>query len=276
MSGAMEKLGIEKYEVRGECLMVGSKGHTAVVLLDRPQVGNAFNTRMKAELTRLWPELDTDPDIRVIVVGSTSERFFCTGRDVTEVAETGTISSDVPFRRTGALTNRHAEIWTPVVCAVEGKTIGGGLHFVVDADIVVAGSTATFMDTHVNVGLVGALENLGVALKAGLGAALYLTLLGRGAELSAAQAQQLGLVQEVVEAGSALTRAMELAEIIARNSPSAVSRSLEAIWGLATMGGYEQALQQGWLLLRRQWDHPDSKEGPRAWAERREPRWSPR
>jgi E-phenylitaconyl-CoA hydratase len=252
---------------------VGRRGHIAYVLLDRPAKANSFNRAMSDTLGGVWPELDEDPEVRVIVLGTTTTRFFCTGRDVSEVDETGTIGKDLPLERAVSLTNRHMKIWTPVVCAVEGKTVGGGLHFIVDADIVVTGESATFMDTHVDMGFVGALENLGVALKAGIGSALYLTLLGRSAVMNAQQALGLGLVQEVVPDGTALTRAIEMAETIAKASPVTVSRSLEAIWGLAMFGGYEEALRQGWLLIRRNWEHPDSLEGPAAWAQKREPQW---
>jgi E-phenylitaconyl-CoA hydratase len=268
-------LNLDEYERRDEPgLVVGRTGHVAVVLLDRPHRGNAFHTAMKDALGPLWQELDADPRVRCIVLGSTDERLFCTGRDVTEVAETGTVGRDLPMHRSFALTTRHAEVWKPVVCAVEGKVVGGGMHFVVDADIVVGSETATFLDSHVNVGFVGAIENIGLALKAGISNSLYLTLVGREVQLDAQRAYQLGLLQELVPAGTALARALELAAIVARNSPSAVARSLEAVWSLAYVPGYDQALQYGHQLLRRQWDHPDSTEGPRAWAERRSPEWT--
>jgi E-phenylitaconyl-CoA hydratase len=273
MGTILETLGFTQEERRAGGLVLGRRGHVAAVLLDRPKVGNAINNAMIAEFGTLWHEFEADPDVRAIVLGSTGSRFFCTGRDISEVNESGQRQGDVNWRHSFTLTSRHAITWTPVICAVEGKALGAGLHFVVDADIVVAGRAASFLDTHVNVGFVGAFENLGLALKAGLGSALYLTLLGKEVALDADRAMQLGLVQEVVDEGSALPRAIDLADIVANSSPTAVSRSLEAIWGLATFGGYEQALQYGWSLVQRQRLHPDSVEGPRAWAERREPRW---
>jgi enoyl-CoA hydratase/carnithine racemase len=228
MGTILETLGFTQEERRAGGLVLGRRGHVAAVLLDRPKVGNAINNAMIAEFGTLWHEFEADPDVRAIVLGSTGSRFFCTGRDISEVNESGQRQGDVNWRHSFTLTSRHAITWTPVICAVEGKALGAGLHFVVDADIVVAGRAASFLDTHVNVGFVGAFENLGLALKA---------------------------------------------DIVANSSPTAVSRSLEAIWGLATFGGYEQALQYGWSLVQRQRLHPDSVEGPRAWAERREPRW---
>ena len=143
-----------------------------------------------------------------------------------------------------------------------------------EADIVIAGERATFRDTHVERGFVGNRENLFLALKAGLGAALYMSLVGGQVELDAARAERLGLVQEVVPAGTALTRALELAEIIARNSPSAMARQLEVLWNLARMH-HEEAVDVGENLLHWQQQHPDSTEGALAFAEKREPAWQP-
>ncbi len=99
-------------------VVVGRRGHLAYVLLDRPERGNAFNRAMSTTLGGIWPELDADPEVRVIVLGTTTTRFFCTGRDVTEVDQTGTIGIDLPLERAVSLTNRQMKIWTPVVCAV--------------------------------------------------------------------------------------------------------------------------------------------------------------
>ena len=80
----------------------------------------------------------------------------------------------------------------PVICAVNGLCVGGGLHFVVDSDVVVAAESAAFMDTHVNVGMVGAIENVGLAKRLPLGAALRMTLMGRHYRMTARRAYELG------------------------------------------------------------------------------------
>lgn len=270
-----ERLGLESAESRGDAIVVGRKGHVALLLFDRPEVLNAYNRAMIREIGKLWPELDADPEVRSIVVGSTTEKVFHCGIDVKEVSAVGYPNKargqdDV---RGGALTTRDAGVWKPVVAAVEGRALGGGLHWVVEADIVVASETAFFQDSHVNVGMVGNRENLGFAIKAGMGAALYLTMVGKDVRIDAEHAYRLGLVQELVPAGQALPRAIELAEIIARNSPAAVSKSLQAMWGLTTMS-YEDAIQRGWELLVEQQGHPDASEGPRAFGEKRAPVWT--
>src|SRR5205085_11315077 len=92
-----------------------------------------------------------------------------------------------------------------------GAVAGAGLHFVVDSDIVVASTDAQFLDTHVNVGMVGGVENVGLAKRLPLGTALRMTLQGRNYRLTADRAYQLGLVEEVVSPESLITTAAALA-----------------------------------------------------------------
>jgi enoyl-CoA hydratase/carnithine racemase len=99
-----------------------------------------------------------------------------------------------------------------------------------------------------------------------------MTLVGRDFRLSAQRAYQLGLVDEVVAKDELLATAESIAQQIARNSPAAVTLSMQAIWGSLEMG-YTQAMEYGWALARMHWDHPDFKEGPRAFVEKREPQW---
>ena len=257
-------------EDRNDAIVVARRGHTGVVLLDRPEVGNAHNRAMIGALAEAWLEFDDDANVRSMVMGSTNTRYFCTGIDLKEVAESR-FGSGRGLRGTGQ-THRDVPVLKPMVTAVDGMVVGGGLHWVVEADIVVASEQATFRDTHVNVGFVGNRENLGVALKAGLGAALYLSLVGTSAILDARRGQELGLVQEVVPTGTALRRALELADAINANSPSAMANELRTLWAFARMH-YDDAVTFGSELLVKQQQHPDSVEGPRAFAEKRDAQW---
>ena len=102
-----------------------------------------------------------------------------------------------------------------------------------------------------------------------------MTLEGRDFRLSAERAYQLGLVDELAPTpGEARERAGEIAQRIAANSPQAMARSKQAIWG-GLERSYADALEHGWKLLREHWSHPDFEEGPRAFAEKRAPRWNP-
>ncbi len=284
MSGSDLQTLVDRYELQGaerwhDAIVVAKRARTGVVLLDRPESGNAHNRAMIHALAKAWLHFGEDRDVRVIVVGATTDRNFCTGIDLKEVAGAGGFagldeSNEFEPVRGSGQTHRDAGLRKPVLAAVEGRVIGGGLHWVAEADIVVAGEAATFRDTHVERGFVGNRENLDLALKAGLGAALYLSLVGGQVQLDAHRAMTLGLVQEVVPAGQALVRAFELAEIIARNSPTAMARELETLWNVTRMH-HEEAVDYGWNLLRWQQGHPDATEGAVAFAERRAPNWQP-
>jgi enoyl-CoA hydratase/carnithine racemase len=233
----------------------------AVVTLNRPERGNALAPGMQRVFRAIWSEVRDDPEIRVAVVAAAGERHFCTGFDVIEAEgeEAEAVFNNRPLADAVHWSPQQNRVWKPVICAVQGLCVGGGLHFVVDSDVVVASRNASFLDTHVNVGMVGALENVGLARRLPLGTALRMTLQGRDFRLPAERAFQLGLVDELVE-----TPAEAL--------PAALSK--QAVWG-AVERGYHDALEAAWGLLRLHWRHPDFSEGPRAFAEKRAPRWNP-
>ncbi len=249
----------------------------AVLTLDRPDRGNSLAPPMQAVVRAVWEEVRDDPGIRVAVVTAAGERHFCTGFDVAEAEgdEADAVFNNRPLAEAVHWSPHQNRVWKPVICAVQGLCVGGGLHFVVDADIVVASRNAKFMDTHVNVGMVGALENVGLAKRLPLGTALRMTLQGRDFRLPAERAWQLGLVDELVEIpAEVLPAALEIARSILKSSPQALALSKQAVWG-SVEKGYAEALEAAWGLLRLHWGHPDFREGPRAFAEKREPRWNP-
>ena len=248
-----------------------------VIRLDRPERGNALLPAMQPVLRAIWSEVRDDEAIRVAILCASGERHFCTGFDVGEAEsdDAGDVFSNRPLAESVHWSPHQNRVWKPVICAVNGLCVGGGLHFVVDADIVLASRNAAFMDTHVNVGMVGALENVGLAKRLPLGSALRMTLMGRHYRMPAQRAYELGLVDELVETPEALLpAALEMARQLLDNSPQAMALSKQAVWGSLEQG-YSTALEQAWALLRLHWQHPDFREGPRAFAEKRPPRWNP-
>lgn len=257
-----------------EGLIVEQHGAVVLLTLDRPQRGNALTPPMHAEMRKIWAWIKDDTNVLATVITG-SGAYFCTGTDVESVARTGTTNAGPgPLRDALFWTSRQNAVWKPTVCAVNGLVAGGGLHFVVDSDIVVAAETASFLDSHVNVGMVGAVENIGLARRAPLGTALRMTLQGKQFRLPARRAYELGLVDELASPDSLMSTAMSIAQDIAQNSPEAVARSMQAIWSSLEMP-YEAALEHGWQMVQEHWTHPDFFEGPRAFVERRPPEWQP-
>jgi E-phenylitaconyl-CoA hydratase len=152
--------------------------------------------------------------------------------------------------------------------------VGGGLHFVTDADLIVAAEHATFLDTHVKVGLIAGLEPVGLARRMPLEQVLRMALLGGSERMTAAQARAAGLVGEVVPPDRLMPRARELAEKISQHSPTAMARTKQCIWESLDLG-LDEALGRTWEVIGNHSGHPDSEEGPRAFVEKRKPRWSP-
>jgi len=249
----------------------------ATITIDRPERGNSLTPPMQAVFRAIWEDVREDQEVRVAVVTAAGDRHFSTGFDVSEAEsdDASDVFNNRPVSDAVFWSPYQNRVWKPVICAVNGLCLGGGLHFVVDADIVIASSNATFMDTHVNIGMVGALENVGLAKRLPLGAALRMTLMGRHYRMPAERAHQLGLVDELVDTpDEARALAQEMASLMLKNSPQAMSLSKQAVWG-AKERGYGDALASAWALLRLHWGHPDFEEGPRAFGEKRDPVWNP-
>ena len=215
-------------------LRVERRGPVGWLIFARPAAGNAMDAGMMAELERAWRELDDDPEVHVIV--NTGEgRAFQTGLDLAQLARDPDALRE-QSRRTKRFELRftawHNEVWKPVIAAVNGVCAGGGLHFVADADIVIAASDATFVDPHVSVGQASVYETIALAKKSPMESVLRMALVGRHERLSAARAYELGICSEVVDPPERLAEAaQELGELIARNSPAALARTKRALWG---------------------------------------------
>jgi E-phenylitaconyl-CoA hydratase len=246
----------------------------ATITLDRPERGNAVHPGMMPVMRAIWNDVRIDQSVRVAIITGAGERHFCTGADMAKASAGESIASNRPLDEEIFWTARQNHVWKPVIAAVNGTVAGGGLHFVVDADIVVAADHVQFLDTHVNVGFVGGLENVGLAKRLPLGTALRMSLQGRDFRLTAQRAYALGFVDELAGDRPVLEVAREIARSVAANSPSAVSLTQQAVWG-SLQTSYEQALHQAWALIRLHWSHPDFREGPRAFMEKRAPNWNP-
>ena len=259
-----------------QTLRLQRRGPVGWLLFNRPESLNAMNSVMRAELADAWLELDRDPDVRVIV--HTGEgRAFQTGVDVAELATDGLGMER--YRADMEAFDLHFTAWhqlvgKPVVAAVNGICAGGGFHWVADADIVIAATTAEFLDPHVSIGQVVSLEAIGLLRKMPFEAVMRMALVGRYERMPAQRAYELGMVSQLVPPDQLREAAQELAEKIARNSPAAMAATKRALWG-ALETGLTDACRAGALELASLWGHPDQEEGPRAFAERRDANWKP-
>ena len=258
-----------------ETLVVERDGHVGWLVFDRPAAGNAMDATMLRELEDAWRELAADPQVRVIV-NTGNGPAFQTGLDVRQLATDKEALREQSRRTKRAelkLTAWHNGVDKPVIAAVNGVCAGGGLHFVADADIVIAASSATFLDPHVSIGQVSAYETIALVRKSPAEAILRMALVGSHERMSAQRAHQLGILSEVVDPPERLREvAAELAAKIARNSPAAMAATKRALWAALELG-LTDACRAGAAELVGMWGHPDQAEGPRAFAEKREPSW---
>jgi enoyl-CoA hydratase len=257
-------------------LEVERKGPVGWLVFNRPDASNAMDARMLEELESAWTVLDSDPEVRVIV--NTGEgRAFQTGLDMVQLSRAPEALREQSRRTKAAelkLTAWHNKVWKPVIAAVNGTCAGGGLHFVADADIVIASSNAQFLDPHVSVGQASAFEVIGLARKIPFEAVTRMALVGRHERIDAKRALSLGMVSQIVDPPERLREeAQALAEKIAKNSPAAMRATKQALWA-ALESGLTDACRVGAWHLMSMWGHPDQAEGPLAFAEKREPRWT--
>ena len=249
----------------------------ATITLNRPDRNNAFTIRMADELQAAWHQVTADPEVVCTILTAAGERSFCTGMDLSDVADgsardTGDMGRDeAPWFRLTAIQNR---CWKPVVTAVNGMVCGGGLHFIADADLILCAEHATFFDNHVRVGLVAGLEPVGLTRRIPLEAVLRMSFLGGAERMNAQRAYELGLVGEIVPKERLLERAWELAAAIARHSPTALAQTKRAIWESLDVG-LDEGIGRAWEVIREHNKHPDIEEGAKAFVEKRKPRWEP-
>ncbi len=257
-------------------LVIERHGPVGWLVFNRPHSGNAMNAAMIDGLEAAWQELDADPAVRVIV-NTGAGRAFQTGLDVAELAGNPEALREQSRRTRRAelrLTGWHNQVWKPVIAAVNGVCAGGGLHFIADADIVMAASDATFLDPHVSIGQVTAYEAVGLIRKMPVEAVMRMALVGRHERIDARRAYELGMISQIVDPPDQLRpAAQELAEKIAQNSPAAMAATKRALWGALELG-LTDACKAGAEELVSMWGHPDQEEGPLAFTEKREARWA--
>jgi enoyl-CoA hydratase/carnithine racemase len=252
-------------------LNVELKGNVLVLTLNRPDRLNALARPMQWALEAQYARAAQDPQVRAIVITGAG-RAFCSGADVGGLKAAAEETSDPAKVVVPKFTNRMAGIYVPTIVAVNGVCAGAGLHFVADGDIVIASEAASFVDSHVNVGQVTALEPVGLMRKASLSTVLRMVILGKAERLNAQQALAANLVSEVVPADQLMDRALAIAELACAGSPAAMEASLRAVWESYEMP-LSKAYENGFDILIRHRAHPDAVEGTSAFLEKRPPAW---
>jgi E-phenylitaconyl-CoA hydratase len=244
----------------------------AIITLNRAERLNAVNGVMGEELPQVWETFRDDPEALVGLITGSGSRAFCTGADISDLPRMITDEAGNALPQSVRWTAMQNDVWKPVICAVNGDVLGGGLHFVAESDVVIASEDARISDPHVSVGLTSAIETIVLARRIPIGAVLRLALGGQGVEMDARRAYELGMFDEICPAEDVLDRALALAREMCRNSPSAMEHTKRAIWSAKNLP-LDEAVVRAWDAINAQAATPDFREGVTAFNERRDPRW---
>jgi enoyl-CoA hydratase len=259
--------------VSEEHLLVERTGHVLLLRMNRPEAKNAFSPNMLGRMAEAWDTADGDDDIRCVILTGSTE-VFCAGADL-KAMHKDPAPDDVyaqRFRQDAgmawkALLRSH-RLTKPLIAAVEGPAIAGGTEILQATDIRVAGESATFGVAEVRRGLFP-LGGSTVRLRRQIPYTLAAEMLLTGKTITAQEALTYGLIGSVVPDGTALDRALEIAARISANGPLAVraiKRSLQETEGLPEEEALKIELEIGMPVFATE----DAKEGPRAFAEKRQ------
>jgi enoyl-CoA hydratase/carnithine racemase len=246
------------------------RNRIAYVTINRPEVMNALHPPANEELARVWDDFAADPDAWVAILTGAGERAFCAGNDLKYTALHG--MPRMPAGGFGGIVAR--ELWKPLIAAVNGVALGGGLEIALACDIIVAADHARFGLPEPRVGLMAAAGGVHrlprhIPLKLAMG--MMLT----GRHITAAEALRIGLVNEVVPAAELLATAERWAAEIAECSPLSVQATKQA-----ALGGLGRpladAMGASYPAVQKLFSSEDVIEGPRAFAEKRKPAWQGR
>jgi crotonobetainyl-CoA hydratase len=253
-----------------EFVNVKNSGRVTVVTLNRPDVMNALHKPAHFELHEVFNAFAADPDQWVAIVTGAGDRAFCAGNDLKWQAaggERGWNSSGFA----GLTTRFHCD--KPIIAAVNGVAMGGGFETALACDLIIAAENATFALPEPRVGLAalaGGLHRL--PRQIGLKHAMGMILTGR--HVPAREGFELGFVNEVVPRGEALAAAERWAALICQNSPMSIRASKQAAMrGLNATLPDAIAEQREYPAVQDMIASADFVEGPKAFAEKRPPRW---
>ncbi len=253
-----------------DCL-VEKRDHVLIVTMNRPEARNALSAEMMAIMRDAWDQVDNDPDIRAAILTGAGGAF-CAGMDLKAMTarhpgDASTAGSFDPTKLEALLKGRR--LTKPLIAAVEGPAIAGGTEILQGTDIRVAGEGAKFGVSEARWGLFP-LGGSAVRLVRQIPYTVAADILLTGRHITAAEAKEIGLIGHVVPNGTALDKALELAGQIAANGPLAVQAILRTIRETEAMPE-EDAFQIEAKLGMAVFRSADAKEGPKAFAEKREP-----
>lgn len=255
-----------------EFIRTDVKDHCLEVTLNRPDVYNSLHNAAHTELHAAWDAYAADDNLWVAILTGAGEKAFCAGNDLKATASGG--GGKEPPTGFGGLVRRY-DLEKPIIGAVNGVAMGGGLEIALCCDILIAEESARFALPEVKVGLFAAAGGVQrLSKQIGRKAAVEMMLTGR--HVGAAEAKSLGIVNEVVPDGTSLEAARAMAETLLANSPSSIRATKKVLNQMDQLERFDEAIKLSRDVIRDLFQTEDCKEGVQAFVEKRPPQWKNR
>ncbi|AYO56802.1 enoyl-CoA hydratase [Chryseobacterium sp. 6424] len=248
-------------------ILIEKEQKIATVIINRPQSLNALNAETIRELSHAFETLETDTEIRCIILIGHGEKSFVAGADIKEFSDYGTAAAEELARNgQNILFNKIENLRKPVIAAINGFALGGGLELAMACHIRYASDNAKLGLPEVTLGLIpgyGGTQRLPKLVGKGLANEMICS----AKMIPAARAKEIGLVNEVFSQAELLDKSKELALAISQNSPMGISKAIAAINQYDTAQGFETEIKSFGELF----EMNDKKEGVAAFLEKRKP-----
>tara|TARA_B110000483_G_scaffold59194_1_gene73824 strand:- start:104 stop:901 length:798 start_codon:yes stop_codon:yes gene_type:complete len=245
------------------------EGNVLEVMLNRPEAYNALFSAAHFELAEIFDEFERDQELWVAIITGAGEKAFCSGNDLKVSAGGGDMS--IPASGFAGLCSR-TDREKPIIAAVNGVAMGGGLEIILACDIAIADPLASFALPEVKVGLFAAAGGLQrLTRQIGEKAAMELILTGR--KIGSDEASKLGLINTISEPQGVMNAARVLAATIVGNSPTSVRASKRVLNAVDNLGRWDKALELSNTEFVQLIKSKDAREGMTAFVQKRKPNW---
>ncbi|MGV8073487.1 MAG: enoyl-CoA hydratase/isomerase family protein [Syntrophobacteraceae bacterium] len=250
------------------------ENHVAYITMNRPEAMNSLDPESFAQLKAAFTDIKNDNEIRCVVITGAGERAFCTGTDMKKTPPPTECMAAMYLKDEPMTVIPYMKTWKPLIAAVNGIAVGGGMEMALACDLRIASKTARFGLTEVKVASLAGLNGT-QAIGRAIPQAIAMKMLLTGEIIDAQEAYRAGLISDIVEPADLLPLAKKYAETIATNAPLSVrAAKMSAVLGKDMP--YDHSIALGMLLWATLRDTEDRKEGFTAFAEKRKPEWKGR
>lgn len=248
-------------------------GEVVTITISRPEVLNALHPEGHAEMAAALDRYAADDHLRVAIVTGAGERAFCVGTDLKALAANG--DHGKPATGFAGITHRF-DLWKPVIAAINGLCLGGGVEIVSACDLALAADDAQFALPEPRVGLAALGGGLLQRLPRQMAMKDVNWLVLTGQRIDAHEARRIGLINQVVPRTELMDRARALAQDLLACAPLALQASKQVMQQSLAEPDLAAAMARRYEAAERMLASEDAVEGPRAFAEKRRPNWAGR